>query len=310
MSADLVPTIDDLRPVVLRVLSDGQERQVQEVCDLVAEHLELSAEARSQRIPSGQKRYVNRTNWACSGLTQAGLLERPKRGWYQITEDGRDVDVRGLSSYSEKDMLEWPTWQAYQQEIADRKKDTASPSPTLVAEAADPIETLEAWAASYNASVETMLRRKLQESSPEFFEKAVLDLLWAMGFGGPHGDKKHVGRSGDGGIDGVINQDALGLRRLCVQAKRYRDGNNVGAGEIRDFYGALRQRHAERGVFITTAKFTSGAIEAAASFNGEIILIDGVRLTELMLSKQIGVEAAATVTLYRVDEDFFEPELT
>ena len=310
MSVDVVPSAEQFRPVVLSVLVDGKARQVREIYQLAADQVGLSQAAREQRTPSGEIRYANNVHWACSGLIKAGLLRRPARGIYEITPDGLTVEARGLEAYTEKDMEEWPAWRDYLQEVKERKNAGAStgdvPIENLTALAqGDPIEVLEATAGEYNDGVETELRRRLQESPPEFFEKAVLDLLWKMGFGGAHGDKKHVGRTGDGGIDGVINQDALGLRKLCIQAKRYKDGNNVGAGEIRDFYGALKLQRAERGVFITTSKFTPDAVKSAHSFNDEIVLIDGVKLTALMLEYGIGVETAKSLTLYRVDEDFF-----
>lgn len=313
MSLEVVPSAEQFRPVVLSVLADGQPRQVREIYQLAADRVGLSETARDQRTPSGEVRYHNNVHWACSGLNKAGLLHRPARGIYQITADGAVVEARGLASYTEKDMEEWPAWRAYRQEVKERKGSGASQSvPSVqelvdgvVGDSAEVLEVLEATAGEYNDGVETELRRRLQEAPPEFFEKAVLDLLWKMGFGGAHGDKKHVGRTGDGGIDGVIGQDALGLRKLCVQAKRYKDGNNVGAGEIRDFYGAVKLQRAERGVFITTAKFTPNAVKTARSFNDEIVLIDGVKLTALMLEYGIGVETAKSLTLYRVDEDFF-----
>lgn len=310
VSVDVVPSAEQFRPVVLAVLVDGKPRQVREIYQLAADCVSLSATAREQRTPSGELRYNTNVGWACSGLIKAGLLRRPARGIYEITPDGVAVEARRLASYSEKDMEEWPDWRDYLQEIRERRSadstsDVVPVQGLTVETVGDPTEGLEATAEEYNDGVETDLRRRLQESPPEFFEKAVLDLLWKMGFGGVHGDKKHVGRTGDGGIDGVISQDALGLRKLCVQAKRYKDGSNVGAGEIRDFYGALKLQRAERGVFITTAKFTPDAVKSAHSFNDEIVLIDGIKLTALMLEYGIGVETAKNLTLYRVDEDFF-----
>lgn len=176
---DNTPTIDQFRPVVLRVLSKGQERTIREVCELVADHLKLSEAVRAERIPSGQHRYVNRINWACSGLTQAGLLERPRRGHYQITDNGRAVDQRSLQEYTEKEMLEWPVWQAYQDEIAQRKQDVVGNEvgDASSGDPVDPIEALSAGERSFNAQTETDLRKRLQESLPEFFERAVIDVL-------------------------------------------------------------------------------------------------------------------------------------
>ena len=205
-------------------------------------------------------------------------------------------------------MVELPTWRAYQKEIVQRKTNNTNvaPGPSTPA---DPVEVIEEAAQTLNAEVETTLRKRLQASSSEFFEKAVVELLWAMGYGGAHGQKRHVGKTGDGGIDGVIDQDALGLQKIYVQAKRYGDGNNVQAGEVRDFYGALRARGAEKGVFITPSKFSTGARDTAARFSGEVVLIDGIRLTALMLDYSVAVQEAHTFSLYEVDEDFFESDL-
>lgn len=154
--------------------------------------------------------------------------------------------------------------------------------------------------------VETRLRQKLQESSPEFFEKAVIELLWAMGYGGAHGEKQHVGKTGDGGIDGVIRQDALGLQNVYVQAKRYADSTTVQRPEIQQFFGALASRGAERGVFITTSRFTQGATREAELYQGKIVLINGLRLTRLMLNYQVAVQRYQEYVIYEVDEDFFD----
>ncbi|APT84399.1 restriction endonuclease [Corynebacterium aquilae] len=307
-----VPTTDEFRPSVLRVLNDGATRSFKEVTELVANQEGLDEGARNQAIPSGGKRYVNRIVWACSGLAKAGLIRRPKRGFYEITSDGLTVDERNLSSYSENDMLEWPQWQAYQNEVASRRAKSADGEQTesVDEDNSDPIEQLEHTVDSYNARVETELRRALQEATPEFFEKAVVELLWAMGYGGAHGEKQHVGKSGDGGIDGVIRQDALGLQNVYIQAKRYADHNNVQRPAIQQFYGALASKGAERGVFITTSGFSDGAIREANNYRGNIVLIDGIRLTSLMLAYGVAVQKVKSISIYKVDEDFFDSDFT
>lgn len=241
MSIDNTPTIDEFRPVVLRVLQDGQVRHVREICELVAESMGLSAQVCQEQIPSGQPRYQNRINWACSGLFYAGLITRPRRGNYQITDSGLQVAERDLSIYTEKDMLEWEVWAKYQQEIAQRKTKSGE-AEAATDPSSNPIEVMSNAERDFNAQVETELRKYLQDSSPEFFEKAVIDLLWAMGYGGDYGGKQHVGRSGDGGVDGIIRQDALGLTNIYIQAKRYADTNKVGDPEIRNFIGSLDSR--------------------------------------------------------------------
>ncbi len=204
--------------------------------------------------------------------------------------------------------MEWPAYRAHKNEVAQRTTDDGIAVSAPSAQT-DPVEVIEEAVQALNSEAETELRRRLQASSPEFFEKAVVELLWAMGYGGTHGQKRHVGKTGDGGIDGVIGQDALGLQKVYIQAKRYGDGNNAQAGEVRDFYGALRARGAEKGVFITTSKFSAGARDTAARFSGDIVLIDGIRLTALMLDYSVAVQEAHTFSLYEVDEDFFESAL-
>lgn len=306
---DRVPTIDEFRPVTLRVLADGEVHGFSQLCAAAAKHLQLSEMAMEERVPSGQPRYHNRMNWACSGLVKAGLLERPKRGMYRITEDGLAVDARGLTAYSEKDMLEWQRWREYQDEIAERKSAESRQPDSVSAETDfDPTEQAIELTRIHNASIETELRGKLQEGTPAFFEKAVVDLLWAMGYGGPHGEREHLGKSGDGGIDGVIRQDALGLNKVYIQAKRYADGNHVGRPAIQQFFGSLSSRGADRGVFITTSRFSEEAKREAEVYK-TIILIDGIRLTKLMLEYKVGVQPAQHLTFFQVDEDYFESEL-
>ena len=311
-AADGVPTTDGCRPVVLRVMADGEQQSLAQITDAVAEAMNLDEEVVSQTLSSGGSRLANRVGWACSSFTHAKLLTRPRRGQYVITENGREVAGRGLIEYSEHDMLEWPAWQAYQAELAERRSRTTDDHAAPVApdtgsgEPDDPSEAIEASVRAWNATVETELRMLLQEASPEFFEKAVLELLWAMGYGGGHGSREHLGQTNDGGIDGVIRQDPLGLQKVYVQAKRFRDTNTVGSPDINGFFGALHRVGADRGVFLTTSRFSPQAQEAARQFGGRIVLVDGIRLTALMLRYGVGVQPAQRHTLFAVDRDFFD----
>lgn len=309
MQADLTPTIDEFRPVVPRVLADGQTLRVRDVCELVTDHMGLTAEVRAEMIASGQLRYVNRINWADSALTHAGVLDRPARSNYRITDDGRTVDARSLTSYSEQDMLEWPIWRDYQAELAARKSDSVPVPVVTESGQVDPIEVMGDAERDFNAQVETELLANLKSSSPEFFEKAVIDVLWAMGYGGDYGEKQHVGRTGDGGVDGIIRQDALGLSNIYFQAKRYTSGS-VGSGDIRDFMGAMDTRGASQGVFITASTFAPAAVETARNYcPGKIMLIDGLELTSLMLRYGVAVHETREFALFEIDEDYFDTEL-
>ncbi|MDO5726478.1 MAG: restriction endonuclease [Bowdeniella nasicola] len=306
-----MPTKDEFRPIILRVLADGQPRSRQEIYRVVADEAGLSPAARSERIASGGLSYQKRIGWACGDLYRAGLLHRPQRAIYQITDDGRTVAARDLKIYTERDQEEWPKWQAYQAELAARRKKRKDETneKTTVGTGENPLEQLVENVEQFNTETATELRQILQESSPEFFENAVIDLLWKMGYGGTHGEKQHVGKSHDGGIDGVIRQDALGLQNVYVQAKRYADTNSVGRQAIQQFYGALASRGADRGVFITTSTFTEHAKSEARSYRGKIVLIDGIRLTSLMLNYGVGVQRFREFTLYQVDDDYFESDL-
>lgn len=311
MMINHVPHFDEFRPAVLKVLSDEQVRSFSDLCLDACRLLGLSETAMAEQLPSGQPRHRNRVNWACSSLVKAGLIRRPERGMYEITSDGQAVAARNLSVYSEKDLLEWPLWQEYQREIAERKNAENLAEHTLdssVEADLDPIEQCLKLTQAHNADIETELRRRLQDGTPEFFEKAVVDLLWAMGYGGSFGEREHLGKTGDGGIDGVIRQDALGLNKVYIQAKRYADGNTVGRPAIQQFFGSLSSRGADRGVFITTSRFSDEAKREADIYK-TIILIDGIRLTKLMLEYKVGVQPVQQLTMFKVDEDFFESEL-
>lgn len=296
--------------MILRALADGKERGRQEIYEMVATLAGLSQEQMQETLATGQLRYKNRIGWALSSFSLSGLVDRPKRGRYKITENGKVVDRRSLREYSEKDMLEWSTWREYKDEVAQRRqiKGENSSIEGEVESADDPVEVMRASERTFNASTETDLRKRLQSSSPEFFERAVVELLWALGYGGTHGAKQHVGRSGDGGIDGIIRQDALGLTNVYIQAKRYADNSKVGDPDIRTFIGSLDAQGANLGVFITTSSFQKKAT-AEGYRHGKIVLIDGIRLTELMLDYGVAVQKAHQFTLYEIDDDFFENEL-
>lgn len=320
-----MPTHEEFRPTVLRVLAKGDALALREIIQKCADLRHLTDEQRTEMLPSGRRsRLADRVSWACSYLTLAGLVDRPRRGYYTINASGRQVDARNLSVYTDAEMEEWPKFRAYQKERAQRQArgsvvasdDIVDPVVATVAPAAidessaSPLERIEELVRQANDDTETELRRTLQASSSAFFEKAVVDLLWAMGYGGANGEKQTVGRSGDGGIDGVIRQDALGLNNVYIQAKRYGDGNSIGTPAIRDFLGALQIKGAGGGIFITTSTFTQSAIDLAEQYFGKrIILIDGLRLTRLMLAYSVGVQKTQEFTLFEVDSDYFEDEV-
>lgn len=299
-----LPKFDEFLGPVLDLLSDGQERTSREVVAQVADALALSDEARAEMIPSGkQSRMMNRITWSLSYLGQAGCLERPTRGVYRITERGRQLRVARPERVALSDLEQFPEFQ----EFKNRKGSRSSNSGVeLVPVQLTPLEQIAEAVDEIESSVAQELIERIRSMSPEFLEKAVLRLLVAMGYGGSDGDAQHIGGPGDGGFDGVINQDRLGLERIYVQAKRYAPDNIVGRPSVQGFVGALHGMGAAGGVFITTSRFSPDATAFAAGINPRVILIDGARLGSLMITYGVGVQPKQEFRVVEVDEDFFE----
>lgn len=304
-----VPTWDQYMAPCLRVLSDGAIHRTRPIVEEAANLLGVSAEQRKILIPSGQEQWVNRGNWALSYLARAGAAQRPSRGRYQITDVGRKLLGEHPDGITEKHLRALSgnpnaphTFKAFpalgQQE-----------SPVSVDEEGsklDPEEQVESGVARINADVADQLLTRIMAQEPVFFEQAVLELLIAMGYGGAEGKATRTQLSNDGGIDGIVDQDALGLSRIYVQAKRYGPENAVGRPEIQAFVGALHGNQANQGVFITSGRFSGGARAYTANLPTRVILIDGDRLASLMIRYGVGVQVKRTVRIVELDEDFFE----
>lgn len=294
-----VPTWEHFMAPSLRVLSDGALHRARDIRAAVAEMLALSEDARDELIPSGQRRWENRANWALSYLGRYGAAHRPARGSYQITDQGRTLLAQrpgGITTRDLEDLLGPP--------ITGTVEDAKATDD--VTEQIDPVEQIETGVARLQASVGADLLARLHSQEPAFFEQAVLDLLMAMGYGGAEGKATRTQLSNDGGIDGIVDQDALGLSRIYVQAKRYALDTSVGRPEVQAFVGALHGNQANQGVFITTGRFAEGARAYAESVPTRVILIDGQRLAALMVRYGVGVQVRRTVQIVEVDEDFFE----
>ena len=278
---------------------------IREAVEKLADQFHLTPEDRTELLDSGkQRRFDNRVNWACSYLRKAGLLQSAGRGLFQITERGnavlaekpQRVDIRFLSQFPEI------------QEFRQRKETDDVCVEKLVETSTTPEETLEAAYKELRAALASDILEKLKACSPGFFERTVVQLLVQMGYGGSFADAaKAVGGSGDGGIDGVIKQDRLGLDAVYLQAKRWGD-NTVGRREIQQFAGALQGQKANKGVFITTSTFTREAVEFARHLSIKIVLIDGYQLSELMIDHGLGVSEAASYSVKRIDSDYFTEE--
>jgi restriction system protein len=289
---------------VLRVLADGRDHSQAELREAVARQLKLTEEDLRATIPSGTPLLADRLHWAVTYMYQAGLLSRPKRGVVRITDRGQNVatehpgrvDMRVLSQFPE--FIEY-TSRARQPKQADESDLAASDGST-------PREAVAAAVDEANAAVAAEVLDRVRQREPAFLERLVLSVLTAMGYGGAAGAAEHLGKAGDEGLDGVIRQDALGLDRIYVQAKRYSAGKPVGRPEIQEFVGALHGAQADRGIFITTSRFTPGAVAYADRVAARIVLIDGQALSGLMVQHNIGVQDQHTYVIKRIDEDFFD----
>lgn len=298
------PTWDQYMIPALHVLVDGQMRRTREIVDRAADLLQLSETDRAVLIPSGQEQWKNRGNWALSYLARAGAVERPSRGRYVITEVGRGLLEAHPNGMTEKDLRSVP---GYDSPRLAQKPAPATPAPVVEERTElDPDEQIENGIARIHADVADQLLSRIQAQDPEFFEKAVLDLLMAMGYGGAEGSATRTQLSRDGGIDGIIDQDALGLSRIYVQAKRYASDNTVGRPAIQEFVGALAGNAASQGVFLTTSRFSVDAQRYADQVQARIVLVDGAKLSRLMIRYGVGVQVRRTVQIVDVDEDFFE----
>ncbi|MGJ9372550.1 restriction endonuclease [Nesterenkonia sp. CF4.4] len=300
-----VPIWPHFLPHVLRVLNSGGAVPRRNLVERVLDAAELSEEARKETLAAGDGRADNRVGWALTNLYKAGWVERPQRAVYRITEPGRSWFLENPNaslSFSEADRL----FKDYWPDTPRAGSISSTPTPISEITGLDPIEQVEFGVAQLKENVAEELLRRLRESNPTFFEDAVVSVLLAMGYGGAEQRGKRIGGSGDGGVDGVIDQDALGLDQIYVQAKRYADGNSVGRESIQAFMGALHGFGAHRGVFITSSRFTQGARDYANAVPTRIVLIDGRRLAELMIKYGVGVQVKKSYDVVEIDEDFFE----
>ncbi|ANJ29019.1 restriction endonuclease [Agromyces aureus] len=291
----------------LQVLSDGVVRHWREFQPLVAEQVKLSEAQKQELLPSGtQVKYENRIGWGVSFLTNVGALSRPKRGHYTITAAGKQLIEMFPNGVHERDIRalgEDPNSPIRVYQKTERTK-ASEPGVGIDGDSMTPIEQVQSGIERIHEEVAVELLERLQGKEPGFFEQAVVQLLLAMGYGGATGSGSVTQLSNDGGIDGVIDQDVLGLSRVYIQAKRYANTNVVQRPDLQGFVGALSGK-ADSGVFITTSRFSEGARAYADGVPTRVILIDGKRLTSLMIRYGVGVQVRETYKVVEIDEDFF-----
>lgn len=293
---------------VLRVLAKAEgELHHKEICAQVCDAMGLTEEQKAAKLPSGTETYaLNRTRWAGWYMVQAGLVEKVKKGYLKIADEGKKLLATNPAAIENKLLATYPS---FQEKVLKSTDEDITSGEAAAVEPGDltPTEQIEQAQAKLNDTLASDLRDLMAKMNPYKFEQLVVDLLFAMGYGGSRAEAARVTqRSNDEGIDGIINEDRLGLDVIYVQAKRWQ--STVGRSDVQNFVGALVGKHAHKGVFITTSDFQKSAVEYARSVQHKVILIGGQRLAELMIEYNVGVSTVRSIALKRVDSDYFEEE--
>lgn len=308
-----IPSYDGTMLPLLQFLRDGAEHDIRELREKIAAQFKLSEEERRQLLPSGRQAiFDSRVGWGKTYLEKAGLLATVKRGTYRITDAGKAVLSEHPPRIDKAFLMRFDSFRGFI-ERPDDEDTPAAPEPAgpipvqAAAPAVTPEESLERAYQEIRHKVEGDLLDAVLKASPSFFEKLVVELLVKMGYGGTLEDAgRALGRSHDGGLDGIIKEDHLGLDAIYVQAKRWQ--NNVGRPDVQAFAGSLEGERARKGVFITTSKFSNEARDYVRKIEKKIVLIDGVQLASLMVDFGIGVNPVSTYQVVRVDSDYFSEE--
>lgn len=297
-----IPDYQSIMLPLLKFASDGQEHSLRETIEALADEFDLTDEERGELLPSGQQAiFDNRVGWARTYLKKAGMLETTRRGYYRITERGQQILHQKPSRINTAFLRQFPEFVEFQKTTRIRSDEAEDEE---VNETQTPEEVIEAAYQKLRQGLAIELLQMIKDRSPAFFERLVIDLLVRMGYGGTRKDAgEAIGRTGDGGIDGIIKEDRLGLDIVYVQAKRW-DGV-VGRPEIQKFAGVLQGQRARKGIFITTSTFSQDALDYVARIDSKIVLIDGNMLAQLMIDHNVGVASVASYELRRIDSDYF-----
>lgn len=305
-----MPTFQEVMLPILKKYLDEQTHSVKECVAYMEQEFDLSDEERQARLPSGKQRTIyNRVMWAITHMKKAGLLEsRGKRGCYSITETGKKLLSENPSEINVKVLRGYASYLDF---IHTESKGENSTSEQTILDDSDktPEEIIGALSEQLTLQLANDILDEICNNSPDFFEDLVVDLLLKMGYGGLEGSGEVTKRTGDGGVDGIIKQDELGLDMIYIQAKRWEKDSTVSRPEIQKFAGALLGEGATKGVFITTASFSKSAVDYASSVpNAKIILIDGLTLARFMIKHDLGVSTNNTILIKKIDSDYFEEQ--
>ena len=305
-----VPDFQSLMLPALKAFASGEEMPLSKVRERIAAAEGLTAHDVQEMLPSGRQRvFGNRVSWAVIYMERAGLVERVRRGVYRLTEDGKRLLSRTPSRIDMDLLGGYPAFAEWSQPTHAASPEREGPEHRRAAISETPEESLERIARQLRAGLEADLLLRVRNAPPAFLERVVVYLLVAMKYGGGDAAMSRVtGRSGDGGIDGVIKEDALGLDEVYVQAKKYAKGNNVGEGDLRNFAGAIDAAGTTKGVFVTTADFTKSAREYVDRSPKRIVLIDGEELARLMVHHNVGVRTRDHYEVKRIDQDYFDQD--
>lgn len=291
-----------MRPV-LETLADGRVLAMRDLTAEISDRLALTDEDQRQTITSGMSLIANRVHWSVTYLFKARAVDRPQRGRVQITERGRAL-LATPGGIRNSTLEQFPEYREFYDKYRSRKAAAAPAGPTVPVEEESPDDLIARAEADARIVLAGDLLEKVRAIEATAFERLVLRLLGAMGYGGL-GLMRHTGKTGDGGVDGVIEEDKLGLNRIYVQAKRYQAGNTVGSEEMRNFLGAMSGK-VDRGVFLTTSTFTQAAEHELEGRGVRVVLIKGEELVDLMIEHGVGVEPIKVATIHRINEDFFD----
>jgi restriction system protein len=307
-----IPDYQSLMLPLLRLAAKkGGELSTSEAVDALSKELGLTDEDLKEMLPSGtQATFVNRVGWAATYMKKAGLLEGTRRGYYRITERGKELLQKQPKTINVKILQQYPEFVEFQKLKGTRSKEKLLEikGSTEVSSRTPSEELEEAYENLRDELVEELLG-KLKKVSPAFFERIVVDLLVKMGYGGSRADAgRAIGRTGDGGIDGIIKEDKLGLDVIYIQAKRWED-NPVGRPAVMQFAGALQAQKANKGIFITTSRFTDDARSYILQIGSKIVLIDGEQLAKLMIEHDVGVSTVSLYPVKKIDNDYFEENI-
>ncbi len=302
-----IPDYQTLMLPLLKVVGDGREYCLRDVVESLAREFHLTDEERQQLLPSGRNpTFDNRVAWAKTYLKKAGLIDQPRRAFFQITEKGREFLKSAPSVLNVNFLEQFTEFVAFKDNSEQNGTQQQILQPTS-AQSETPEELIESGARTIRNELAGEILQRVKGCSPAFFERLVVELLVTMGYGGSRQDAgRAIGRSGDEGIDGVIYEDRLGLDVIYLQAKRWE--GVVGRPEIQKFVGALQGQRAKKGVFITTSDFTKEAVEYVRNIDNKVVLMNGALLSNLMIDHNVGVSLAATYEIKKIDSDYFMEE--